>query len=51
MAKDISVDDLAKWTFWLTFAGCIAYAAVVGFFILSSEPSQTPQTSSESAHP
>ncbi|GMV16781.1 MAG: hypothetical protein HS104_28655 [Polyangiaceae bacterium] len=50
MAKDINVDDLAKWTFWITFAGCVAYVLVVALFILSGEPSQTPQTTTESGH-
>jgi len=50
MAKDISVDDLAKWTFYITFAGCIAYVAAVALFVLSGEPSSTPQPPAESAH-
>jgi hypothetical protein len=45
MAKDIKVDELAKWAFWITFAGCVAYVAAVAVFVLSSEPSSVPQSS------
>ena len=50
MAKDINVDALAKATFWLTFAGCIAYVLAVAVYVLSAEPSETPQTTEIGHH-
>ncbi|MBK7579207.1 MAG: hypothetical protein IPI67_03285 [Myxococcales bacterium] len=49
MAKDMSVEQLAKWTFWLTIGGCAAYILAVALFILNAEPSSTPETP-ESGH-
>ncbi|MCK6532068.1 MAG: hypothetical protein L6Q84_03775 [Polyangiaceae bacterium] len=47
MAKDISVDHLAKVIFWITLGGCVAYVAAVAVFVLGSEPKHTPDTSVE----
>ncbi|MFO0566060.1 MAG: hypothetical protein U0263_10390 [Polyangiaceae bacterium] len=52
MANDSSADDLAKWGFWLTLGGCVAYILVVALFILNAEPSSVPPASGgESAQP
>ena len=52
MAKDISVDHLAKVIFWITLGGCVAYILVVALFILNAEPSSVPPASGgESAQP
>lgn len=57
MARDINVDDLAKWTFLITLFGAVAYVLAVALFVLGREPSETPETgpgarpSSEAHHP